>query len=404
MPRNNKKGGSLASDPYSHLPKQAPNNLPYPDAYDNVISAVDLIKNYGSVYKTTGGGLSKEKAYSFVSKFIDNRVLDIYLKYLGITTLTPTTLVPIALIYGQKAFKQFLKHMKSQEQVGGSIPVLDNALIGTYLKIAGLTKLNLSPYTLVPLGLAMAIYKTFYKKDKARQTGGNIGRLFTGEYVPPGFLQLGNMVWNGQSIPNNISSPLSHCQQMNRPLSYINNELQTPCSGNACASTGLPPPPVNNLYVDVKGTGGPMQLTDQNQVLGVTPISNLDISNPQFSSADVSDNVMRNQMAGSCYQNFEPPKTTSVELYPNKDFPPTYDVPVSNFCGGGRNRRNSRNNKNNRNSKNNRTSRNNRNSRNSKSNKQINKQRTSKNNRQRNSRSNKQSPKRNNITRARNNY
>jgi small basic protein len=142
----------------------APHDLAYPATYDNIISAQELVKNYGSVYKTTGGGLDSEKAYKFVHKFIDNRILNIYLTYLGITTLTPTTLVPIALIYGQHAFKKALKYIKNKEQSGGSIPVLDNNLVGTYLKIAGLSKLSLSPQTLVPLGLAMAIYKAFSKK------------------------------------------------------------------------------------------------------------------------------------------------------------------------------------------------------------------------------------------------
>ncbi len=378
--RNNKRGGSLASDPYSHLPKQAPNNLPYPAAYDNIISANDLIKNYGSVYKTTGGGVSVNKAYKFVNKFIDNRVLDIYLKYLGITTLTPTTLVPIALIYGQRAFTDFLKYMKRQEQSGGSIPVLDNNLVGTYLKIAGLSQLNLSPHTLVPLGLAMAIYKTFYKKNKENeQKGGHIAKLFTGEYVPPGFLQLGNMIWNGQTIPNNISTPLSSWQQLHRPSSFINHELQTPCSGQSCATDGLPSPPaLDKLYIDVKGISGTPNKSVTSNVLGAKPLpseqgtgtsassSTSDFapalgtgsdSSVQMTGVEVPDLIMRNQMAGGgC--GFGCPRTSSVGLYNHDNYDPTYDV-SSNFRGGNRRRRSHRNSRRN-SSKSNRSNRNSR--------------------------------------------
>ena len=358
MPKNNnRRGGSLASDPYSHLPKQAPLNLPYPAAYDNVISADELIKNYGSVYKTTGGGVSSKKAYSFVNKFIDNRVLDIYLKYLGITTLTPTTLVPVALIFGQEAFKTALKHMKKQEQNGGNIPVLDNALVGTYLKIAGLSKLNLSPHTLIPLGLAMAIYKAFSKKKRSsKQQGGHIAKMFTGEHVPPGFLQLGNMSWNGQTVQNNISTPLSSWQQLLRPVSYINPELQLPCSGDSCSSAGLPAPPeLDRLYVDVKGMSGSSSGSDVNNVNAIKPLSHVGQESPdwgtadsqsgvQYSGVDVRDLVLRNQMAGSCYPELNPPQTEAVSLYQYQADQPKYEVATSPFSGGGRRRMSSKRN------------------------------------------------------------
>ena len=74
MPTYNKRGGSLASDPYVHLPQQSSTNVKFPDTYSNIISEKDLIRNYGTVYKTTGGGVNTNKAYKFVNKFIDNRV------------------------------------------------------------------------------------------------------------------------------------------------------------------------------------------------------------------------------------------------------------------------------------------------------------------------------------------
>jgi len=190
--KNTHDGGSLASKPYDRIPSQAPAELPYPNNDASmVIKGDDIVKNYGSVYKTTGGGSLSDKVYKFTNKFVDNRVLDLYLKYLGVTTLTPTTLVPIALIYGQRAFMRAVKNMKNQEQMGGTIPVIDNQLVGNYLKIAGLTQLSLSLNTIVPLGLAMAIYQSI--SSKKTQRGGHIAKLITGTNSPAGYLELAHI-------------------------------------------------------------------------------------------------------------------------------------------------------------------------------------------------------------------
>ena len=112
------------------------------------------------------------KLYNFASSIVGNRVLDIYLKYMGIKTLTTATLVPMALILGKDAFESIIKDIK---QTGGAdLPVLDDPLIGNYLKIAGITTLSVSPQTLVPLGILMFIYDLY--KQKESQTGGNIGK------------------------------------------------------------------------------------------------------------------------------------------------------------------------------------------------------------------------------------
>ncbi len=293
------------------------------DLYGASIPGHLIVKNYGSIYKTTGGGFRTDKAYRFVRKFLDNRVLDLYLKYLGITTLTPSTLVPITLILGQQAFKHTLKYMKRQEQTGGSIPILDNTLVGNYLKLAGLTQLNLSLHTLVPLGLAMAIYKTFYKEHKKKklrgekgekgekgvkthsQKGGQIARFLTNSSVPPGVLQLGNRYWNGQSVPNNIGSPLSGWQQLHRPLSYMNHELQTPCDAGCCTSSDTYAS-LDNLSVTVAGIGDEIAPTDN--VAATRSPSSLPDGNfiktgnnsyMQLKGLDGPDRVMRNQMAGA---------------------------------------------------------------------------------------------------------
>ena len=214
--------------------------------------------------------------------------------------------------------------MKRQEQTGGSIPILDNTLVGNYLKLAGLTQLNLSLHTLVPLGLAMAIYKTFYKEHKKKkvrgekgekvrkehsQKGGQVSRFLTNSSVPPGFLQLGNRYFNGQSVPNNIGTPLSSWEQLHRPVSYMNYEIQSPCGTGYCnnSSTGVPQ---DNLSITVAGIGEEIHATE-NVAATRSPttlssedfISIGDNSYMQLKGHKVPNKVMRNQMAGA--RNFK---------------------------------------------------------------------------------------------------
>ena len=216
--------------------KYSTTDLNLADKSDNIIPADFIVRNYSSIYKTTGGGTSKSGAMAFAKKFVNNRVLDVYLKILGITILTPATLVPIELIFGQHVFQKTVKYMRKIEQTGGNIPVFDHNLLGTYLKIAGLTQLSLSLNTLVPLGLAMAIYASY--KDKTIQKGGHYERLFIGENVPPGFLQLNHNYWNGETIQNNINSPLNSYNQSNRSLSFMNMELQPSIISTSDSTSG----------------------------------------------------------------------------------------------------------------------------------------------------------------------
>lgn len=118
--------------------------------------------------------------YKYASKLVNNRVLDLYLKALGITTLTPTTLVPVALVMGattfsdtvsdilgleKRATKSKSKRSRSQSRSKKDemhIPILDDSVFGTYTKYAGAAvQLALSPFTLIPLGLAVALYEIF---------------------------------------------------------------------------------------------------------------------------------------------------------------------------------------------------------------------------------------------------
>ena len=108
------------------------------------------------------------KLYHFASGLVGNRVIDLYLKYNGIKMLTTATLVPVALLLGKEAFEKIIK-----KQQGGKrkIPVIDDPLIGNSLKLAGVVSLaNVSPYTLVPIGVLMFLYNVYEKNSS--QVGG----------------------------------------------------------------------------------------------------------------------------------------------------------------------------------------------------------------------------------------
>lgn len=150
----------------------------------------------------TGGGRVTDAFYDFANGLVGNRVLDIYLKYKGITMLNPYTLVPIALILGQQVFSDYLKHEKSgtRQAAGGRIsphkelvtqgggrirvPFIDDPLIGNYLKLAGLYTLPLQTSTLLPLGVLMVIYELYQKKGqlggKIRYSRGRVGHYHGG--------------------------------------------------------------------------------------------------------------------------------------------------------------------------------------------------------------------------------
>ena len=116
----------------------------------------------------------EKKIFKFAKDLVGNRVLDLYLKYLGITTLTTATLVPVALILGKKEMEKYINNAK--KQTGGmKIPILDDPLIGNYLKLAGISTLKITPNTLVPLGILMLVYDLYKRREN--QKGGNMKKF-----------------------------------------------------------------------------------------------------------------------------------------------------------------------------------------------------------------------------------
>lgn len=114
---------------------------------------------------------TSNKIRKFATDLVGNRVFDLYLKYMGIKTLTSATLVPVALLVGKDAMEQF---MIEDSQTGGDLPVLDDPLIGNYLKLAGISTLNISLNTLVPVGVLMLIYDLYINKENQR--GGSLNK------------------------------------------------------------------------------------------------------------------------------------------------------------------------------------------------------------------------------------
>jgi hypothetical protein len=203
------------------------------------ITAKDIVYNYQYKKNMYGGGLLDNVSIKkFTQGLVSNRVLDIYLKYIGITTLTTATLVPLALVMGNTYFEDAVNYIKKSDQSGGKfldnkIPVIDDELIGNYLKLSGLSVLNVSPYTLIPLGILMTIYNMYEKENNL--VGGNVtplpsqyfnpnldyqsqegsGRNLLGESIPPNFLQNINNFVTGRPIP-----------EPSRIFPYENNSMQ----------------------------------------------------------------------------------------------------------------------------------------------------------------------------------
>lgn len=133
---------------------------------------------------------AEKKLYKFSSELVSNRVFDVYLKYMGIKTLTSATLVPVALILGKDAMERYLRETSETDTEdlleGGSsienrnIVVIDDPLVGNYLKLAGLSALDVTVNTLVPLGVLMVIYHLY--QNQLVQDGGNLNKFVKKTY------------------------------------------------------------------------------------------------------------------------------------------------------------------------------------------------------------------------------
>ena len=121
-------------------------------------SLENIIKKYNTNNNKNKSIFTYNQIKNFIKKVSNNRIFDLYLKYMGIKTLNSLTLVPIALIMGKNIFKNTINKLIKNKQKGGTflekkIPIIDDALLGNYLKITGLITSSLSAFTLLPLGI-----------------------------------------------------------------------------------------------------------------------------------------------------------------------------------------------------------------------------------------------------------
>ena len=238
------------------------------------LSDQQKIMNYGSYFKTTGGGNcqltqqqmggmrmpSMNEVNRFVRRVMNNRVFDLYLKYLGITILTPSTLVPIALIMGVETFHKVVRDMKRNDenvQRGGKslldikIPVIDNRIIGNGLKIAGIYGLSsISPYTLIPVGVLMLIYERMRSnngsrsksRSKSRTMRGGSGSM-VGSNVPPSLFENVRNVVNGGDIQYLRGQDFDNRSMQLQPVAFDSVNSYAPYQSVATASaTGCTSP------------------------------------------------------------------------------------------------------------------------------------------------------------------
>ena len=116
----------------------------------------------------TGGAINQRggaELMSYVRNIWGNRVLELFVKYQGLKTLTSATLVPFALLMGRDVLEDVLMGNQS----GGAplpddLPILDDPLVGNYLKLAGISTLSLSAETLLPLGLVAVLYHLYFEQ------------------------------------------------------------------------------------------------------------------------------------------------------------------------------------------------------------------------------------------------
>ena len=140
---------------------------------------------------------SENQVYNFLRKLSDNRILDLYLKYMGISILSPAALVPFGLILGRDFFEYAVKKLTQSggelprfvPRIPDDIPAVDDELFGNTLKLLGLGSLStIAPTTLIPLGLLMYIYDNFVMEKslvggRVAMPMGYFNKNFVGNYT-----------------------------------------------------------------------------------------------------------------------------------------------------------------------------------------------------------------------------
>lgn len=185
-------------------------------------------KKFGPIYTNKGNGRVQyggQSVSKFVNKIVDNRVLDLYLKYRGLKLLNTATLVPISLLLGSDYLHKLLKGQSGggEELIPRKIPIFDHPIVGQYLKLIGLPVAGLKTGTLVPLGVLMIIYSLY---SESKQSGG-YRTIFGETSVPPSITDNIGQLSKGLPAHNNLF-------HIPRRLPEVNNDMQLSCSTNNC--------------------------------------------------------------------------------------------------------------------------------------------------------------------------
>lgn len=174
--KSNKRGGASGIPLFDH---------PILDAYLKMNLVTSLMPTtliplgvLMAVYST----LSKEEVQrgGFQAMSVTDPLIKEYMGMFGIYELTALTLVPFAFLLGRDLFERVVDDYKKAEgveapakvaQKGGAASWMDIPILDTYLKIQG--NVNITPATLVPFGILMVVYYVIRgKKAEGAQYGG----------------------------------------------------------------------------------------------------------------------------------------------------------------------------------------------------------------------------------------
>lgn len=140
-----------------------------------------------AVYST----LSKEDVQTggFQAMSVTDPIMKQFMSTFGIYELTALTLVPFAFLLGRDIFEKVVKDYSKAEgveapatvvQKGGVANWMDIPILDTFLKIQG--NVNITPATLVPLGILVVVYYVMRgKKPEEAQKGGGLPAFLSTE-------------------------------------------------------------------------------------------------------------------------------------------------------------------------------------------------------------------------------
>ena len=263
---------------------------------DNMLEVSNYVNNkYGSIYTAKGNGKSQiggNRVTDFAKKILGNRILDLYLKYNALKILNTATIVPMAFILGREHLQKVLNQSGGGDPIPSDIPILDHSLVGTYLKILGISTLDVTMGTLLPLGSLMIIHDLYtnHRSDEGQSGGANL----IDNTVPPHMLQNLKSVAQGRGLAENTL--------VNR-FPEFNNQLQLGCGSGSCG------PNVYTSYKPVDAVSGRVQAFPSQGIRNSTATSLWQGNVGSYSRGTVPSSMAG---GGSTYEYITHPKTGKV--------------------------------------------------------------------------------------------